>query len=781
MKRVIQVLLGIALGSMAMGQVPGSQTQKDGGRRDVIPYDAALDASAIHQSVLNELTNSIIIGNGDINGLIYSVGGNINISLTKNDVWDARILTEKDPPLFKVNIRSGTWSGGAPEGSTPPSYNDHPFPTPVYCAIISIGNDKKPATAVTVKQDLYTMVTDSSLENTPIVSTLDIKRAKAVIERGSRNPPAIIRTLAQKNVFMIETDEKVRLLPSDIPFVPKPQAGMTDGVEWLHYSLPGDADWKGMEYVVAKGTVDGLTIVSIVTSYDTKDFFPEALRLVKQALAEERSKLIRKHEDEWSRFWSASGVQIKDSFLNATWYRNLYFMRCISKNGVTPAGLLAGLVPANDYKGAAWKGSFTLDYNGEQMYWAWYGCNHKELSEPYEKIINDYLPRAEWFARQTYDCKGAFFPVNVYIHEPMAMDGLKSVNKRMTAYIPWSYVPAISGWTVQNLWLHYKYYPDTLLLRRNLYPALRAAAVFYLDFIGQCKRDGDGKAIIGPTYSPEHGNFGVYEGTADIAFMRHTFNIVIECSQILKTDKGLAAQCASALRLLPAYPLSAATPPVVVDYKDSKTAEYNVAVPVLPIYPADEVNWFSRDGDKDLFDRTIDQLKWNGNNAMIMLAISRARLSMPGTFDWTKKYLSQRLKPNGTFGMNRVTGKPGFNDLGNYTEQFAASGVINELLLQSVGGILRFFPAWPAGEDAAFTRLRSEGGFLVSSRMKGDGIQDIRIQSTAGGVLRFLNPWKGGPLIVKNGKAVSVRDEGNGIFSLPTIKGDQLILKSPSL
>ena len=116
-----------------------------------------------------------------------------------------------------------------------------------------------------------------------------------------------------------------------------------------------------------------------------------------------------------------------------------------------------------------------------------------ELSDPYEKLIIDFLPRAKWFARETYNCDGAFFPVNIYLYEPQDMENLKSVNKRMTAYVPWTYVNAIAGWIVQNLWLHYKYYPDKELLRSTLYQPLKEVALFYLDFLNQCKTGQDGK------------------------------------------------------------------------------------------------------------------------------------------------------------------------------------------------------------------------------------------------------------------------------------------------
>ena len=98
---------------------------------------------------------------------------------------------------------------------------------------------------------------------------------------------------------------------------------------------------------------------------------------------------------------------------------------------------------------------------------------------------------------------------------------------------------ALAGWVVQNLWLHYKYYPDNDLLKNELYQPLKEVALFYLDFLSQCDKGKDGKAIIGPSYSPEHGHYGIYQGTADITFMRMMFNIMIECRFGTESRSGI--------------------------------------------------------------------------------------------------------------------------------------------------------------------------------------------------------------------------------------------------
>jgi hypothetical protein len=52
-------------------------------------------------------------------------------------------------------------------------------------------------------------------------------------------------------------------------------------------------------------------------------------------------------------------------------------------------------------------------------------------------------------------------------------------------------------------------------------------ALFYASFAEKCPRDANGKARLGPSYSPEHGSFGVANVPFDIAYARYTLNAAI--------------------------------------------------------------------------------------------------------------------------------------------------------------------------------------------------------------------------------------------------------------
>jgi hypothetical protein len=76
-------------------------------------YERALSAATVRQdSLANIAENSLLIGNGDINGLIYAKDGKLQLRITKNDVWDARLDTSRDPALATIDPATHEIVGG---------------------------------------------------------------------------------------------------------------------------------------------------------------------------------------------------------------------------------------------------------------------------------------------------------------------------------------------------------------------------------------------------------------------------------------------------------------------------------------------------------------------------------------------------------------------------------------------------------------------------------------------------------------------------------------------
>ena len=126
------------------------------------------------------------------------------------------------------------------------------------------------------------------------VRRLDLRRAVATVNA------AAVRTLADRNVFLIETDKEIFLEEIKAKELPAAEQGLSNGVKWLQMKMPGDVDYAGMEYAMAVASSGKQKAVSLVTSRDTrKDVREEAIRLAQETVAANPATLIAQHEAEW--------------------------------------------------------------------------------------------------------------------------------------------------------------------------------------------------------------------------------------------------------------------------------------------------------------------------------------------------------------------------------------------------------------------------------------------------------------------------------------------------
>lgn len=811
-----------------------------------IPYPEALDNATVIESSLADINREgLVLGNGDLSGLLWERDGSLCLRVTKNDVWDARVDTSQDPPLMRVDIPNQKWSGGT---GSPPSYGK-PYPQPRCAAIIRLGGAAGSGAWQRIRaggkvnewrqqDDLATMTVAGdgvvsagyryNLAPTAQTSSAALSfwlsgnpksqyyvniydsAGKALIESGWRDSPAVeqevsfrikdgekvgaielyvqskdgaraenrirqlvlkgtpaavaipvgmrepevvqarldlrravatvtgatVRVLADRNVFLIETTQEISLEEIKAQELPAAELGTSDGVKWMHVKLPGDPDYAGMEYALAVAAAGKQQAVALVTSWETTGNVREAaVRLARETATAQAAALVAWHEAEWTRYWSASGVELGDAEFQQWWYRMAYFLRCFSKPGVVPAGLW-GVLP-NDVPG--WHGDYHHNYNAWQPFWTPMVLNHPELAEPWVDYMNNMLPRMRWLAKTTYDCEGACIGISSFAFEPDPAR-CKSVNQRQSMLVPWGYTIGMAGMSAQILWQHHLYQPDRDYLERKIYPVIREVALFYCSFAEKCPRDAAGKAKFGPSYSPEHGGFGVSNVPFDLAYARFTLKAAITAATELGRDQELTNRFRQALALLPEYPTApdAAGKPIVVDWTGCKfreIGEHNITVPAVPVFPADQVTWFSPAGYQELFRNTLSQTKHRGANSTVMLSVAKARLSLPEAISDLRDYYHPQVQPNGMF----YWPLHGFY----LSESVGIAAAISEFLLQSVDDTIRVFPCWPKTKDARFTELRAQGGFLVSAEQRDGKVTMIEITATVGGKLRLLSPWTG--------------------------------------
>jgi hypothetical protein len=811
-----------------------------------IPFPEVLEKAAVVQENITDINREgLVIGNGDLSGILWQRDGGLCLRVTKNDVWDARVDTSRDPALMTVDIPNQKWNGGT---SSPHSYQT-PYPQPRCPALIRIGGSG-PGTGWSViraggknqewvlKDGLGTMAVEgdgvvstgyrytvgkamegrfdrlsfriSGTANAQYYVNIYDSSGKALVESGWKDSPATetgisfpitaagavgaielyvqstngsraenrirqlvltsattplaipagmpaalaggnrldlrravatvggttVRALAGGNVFLIETDEAVTIEEIKAAELPAAEHGETEGIRWLHAKLPGDADYAGMQYAMAVAAAGKSKAVSLVTSWETKgDVREAAIALARRTVNGAIPELIAGHEAEWSRFWSASGVDLGDPDFQLWWYRMAYFLRCFSKPGVNPAGLW-GVLP-NDTP--QWHGDYHHNYNAWQPFWSAMILNQPGLAEPWIDYMNRMLPRLRWLAKTTYGCEGAFVGISSFAFEPDPA-ACTSVNKRQSMLTPWGYTMGMIGMSAQVLWHHHLYQPDREYLETKIWPVMREAALFFASFAEKCPRDGAGKAVYGPSYSPEHGGFGVSNVPFDLAYARFTLGAAIRAAGELGENPDLAKRLRAALDILPAYPTApdAQGRPVVVDWTGcgfGEIKEHNITVPAVPVFPGEQVTWFSPGPEKELFLNTLRQIRHRGANSTVMLSVAKARLSMPEAPGELRDYYRPHAQPNGMF----YWPLHGFY----LSESVGIAAAISEFLLQSVDDTIRVFPCWPKDKDARFRNLRAQGGFLVSAEQTGGTVTMLEITPTVDGRLRMVDPWTG--------------------------------------
>jgi hypothetical protein len=176
---------------------------------------------------------------------------------------------------------------------------------------------------------------------------------------------------------------------------------------------------------------------------------------------------------------------------------------------------------------------------------------------------------------------------------------------------------------------------------------------------------------------------------------------------------------------------------------------YNIANSLIPVWPAGEIDYDSPPDDHLTAIRTWMTIKLEGFNNLVSHYVVAARLGIIPYRDFLFDARERRL-PNGfeTTRANRLTpefeydkGYFAYWTYGIYVENCGIPLVINEMMLQSHGGVIRVFPAFDPYRRASFRNLMARGGFLVSAEVDRGFVKWIQIKATVPGECRVRLPW----------------------------------------
>ncbi|MDQ0727872.1 glycoside hydrolase N-terminal domain-containing protein [Microbacterium sp. W4I20] len=414
-----------------------------------------------------------------------------------------------------------------------------------------------------------------------------------------------------------------------------------------------------------------------------------------------------------------------------------YLLASCSRAG-SPAANLQGIW--NDELQPAWSSNYTVNINTEMNYWAAPVLGMDDAFEPLLAMVEKLAGNGADVARDLYGARGW-----VGHHNSDVWGWALPVGGGHGAP-SWAIWMMGGVWLTHNLWDAYEFGGDRELLRTRIWPLLRGAVEFGLDWLVP---DGEGRLRTSPSTSPENSFFAPDgEGTAigltsasDLLLLQSLFERARTAIEVLQLDDDpLVAELDDALaRLAP-----------VIIRADGRIGEWSADVveveplhrhmtPLVGIHPLDVT---TRERTPELFDAGIRLLDARGPGAMgwswAWKIALRARI---GDGDTAASLLDEALTAFDGDAMrhgpvdgsewggllpNLFSTHPPFQIDANLG--FPAS--IAELLVQSHGGVIRLLPALPSDwREGDVQGIRARTGIAVDLAWSDGRVRDAQLRN----------------------------------------------------
>ena len=492
------------------------------------------------------------------------------------------------------------------------------------------------------------------------------------------------------------------------------------------------------------------------------------------------AELKNRHAAWWRDFWAKSYVEIGDPILEQRYYLSNYVMACASRDPDFPPPLF-GTWNTTDIPG--WEGDYHLNYNHMAPFYALYSSNHIEQADPYHAPILDFLPRAQWYAKNAQNIRGAYFPVGI---------GPKGIE--VTRNYPDDGYARPPHFEKEGLFYHQRsngaYCLVNVAMRwhatydknyaRKLYPLVRDIADFWEDYL----KFEDGRYVIYRDSIHERSNNGNdFNSMVSLALVRNALELAIDMGRELGVDANRHEKWRHildhlsgwtyqelALPRLPTEDRSVEKPKVkVFRYTEKGTAWWRSnTLAIQHIYPAGAIGLDSSAEELQVSRNTIDVRNgWFDGNGMNSLYPAAVRVGYDPKVILAKlrEMIATKAATNG-FIKSNPHGCENCSIVPN---------TINEMLCMSHKGVVRLFPVWPKEMDARFAQLRAWGAFLISAELKNGMVRNVEVFSEMGRPCTMVNPWPGSRVILSRADNKKQTLSGER-FTFETTLGEKLRL-----
>ncbi len=683
------------------------------------------DGVMVLAAPIDRWDEALPLGNGLVGGLLWGQGNTINLSLDRGDLWDLR--TPERMKDRRWNYTSMRMIVGFRDQKTFHTLFDEPYDTVPYPT-------KLPGGRLEITLPPGMNATEFRL---------DLRRAEASVKLGGGELRAFV--MPRQPVIVLKFKGEG---PVDLKIVrPKglDRLGYRNAAEgrsrdqvWMEQAAAG-----GMKYAVVAGLKrgEGETTIAVSITTSQNDSLQGARRSIDGWLTQRYEPLLRSNEQAWGEGWCDSSVHVPDAGIQAHYDLCRYLYWAASRPGSPPMPL-QGVWTADEGALPPWKGDYHNDLNTQMTYLAYPTAGLFRSGESWLEFNWNLLPRYRQFARDFYGVEGAAIP------GVMAIDG-----SPLGGWGMYSLSPTNGAWVAHAFYLHWKYTAHPADLETLAYPFCSEVATALSALL---RPDSAGKLTLPLSSSPEifDNSYRAWlkpNSNYDLALARWLFGACEEMATALqKTDE--AAKWRDLVSKMDGY-----------DVDDTGSLTFAKGEPfreshrhfshAMAIHPLGLMTIEGSAHEREVINATLDSIIAHGTSAWCGYSFSwfSCMLARCGraeqALDYLERYQRGFILRNGFHcngdqsgtGMSSFTYRP-FTLEGN----FLAMQAVHEMLLQSWGGTVRVFPAvsvrW---EDVSFSRLRAEGGFVVSAARVGGRTTAIEVEATRDSELTLRYPFDG--------------------------------------
>lgn len=712
------------------------------------------------------------LGNATVGALIWQRDSALRLSLDRTDLWDLRPMDSISGPNNRFawvceQVKKKDYLPVQQKYDHP--YEQQPAPSKIPGAALEFSLEQLGSPS-DVRLYLNNALCEATWENGATMKTF-VHATEPVGWFVFENlPAAIAPSLIAPKYSTGDTKTGDSVAGQDLRRLGYQQGTINEETNQISYHQEG---WNGFSYDVnVRWQQKGNTLCGVwsVTSSLGTD---KAAEKTQEAMARGIDSDYQVHMDFWKNYWVQSSITLPDPVLQKQYDNEMYKFGSASRENSYPISLQA-VWTADNGKLPPWKGDYHHDLNTQLSYWPAYTGNHLTEGLGYLNTLWNQRDVYKKYTKEYFEKDGMNIP-GVCTLQGVPMGG----------WIQYSMSQTVGAWLAQHFYLHWKYSADREFLKDRAYPFLKDVAVF-LEQISVVDANGVRKLVM--SSSPE-----IFDNSINAWFKDMTnYDLAL-----MKFAFGAASELAAELNLSDESShwkeLNDQLPDLDLDREGALTfakgfpyeQSHRHFSHAMAIHPLGLVDWSQGEKSQHIIQATLKKLKeytpdyWTGYSYSWFGNMKARAFDGEGAAEELRTFaecfcLRNTFHVNGDqtkSGKSKFTYRP-FTLEGN----FAFASGIQEMLLQSHTGIVRVFPAIPAGwSDVSFDNLRAMGAFVLSAEKKAGKIVKIRIYPEQGGTLRIAFPADDSEVSI-TGNEGDVTNEA-GVYTIETRKGQWVDIK----